>query len=94
MQNDKAKFKIEFKKRDYAFVLKLIEFIDGLPKDNVSRRSGDQLLRSGTSILGNYVEGQGRKLQKRSQTTLKLISHSSPPYESKLWLALLRAQAS
>ncbi len=30
MQNDKAKFKIEFKKRDYAFVLKLIEFIDGL----------------------------------------------------------------
>ena len=50
MQNDKAKFKIEFKKRDYAFILKLIEFIDGLPKDNVSC---DQLLRSGTSILGN-----------------------------------------
>ena len=58
MENDKSKFKKEFKKRLYNFVLKLIEFIDNLPKDNVSKRLGDQLLRSGTSILGNYIEGQ------------------------------------
>ena len=38
MQNDKAKFKNEFKKRLYNFVLKLIEFLDELPNDNVSRR--------------------------------------------------------
>jgi len=54
MENDKSKFK----KRLYRFVLRLIEFIDNLSKDNVSRRIGDQLLRSGTSILGNYIEGQ------------------------------------
>ena len=58
MQNDKEKFKNEFKKRLYNFVLRLIEFLDRLPKDNVSRRVGDQLLRSGTCIIGNYVEGQ------------------------------------
>jgi hypothetical protein len=34
MQNDKEKFKKEFKKRLYNFVLRLIEFLDRLPKDN------------------------------------------------------------
>ncbi len=36
MQNDKEKFKKEFKKRLYNFVLRLIEFLDRLPKDNVT----------------------------------------------------------
>jgi four helix bundle protein len=58
MQNDKAKIKNEFKKRLYHLALKLIESLDRLPNDNVSRRLGDQLLRSGTSIIGNYIEGQ------------------------------------
>ncbi|MGA2093129.1 MAG: four helix bundle protein, partial [Sedimentisphaerales bacterium] len=58
MQKDTENIKNAFKKRMYSFVLRLIEFIDALPKDNVSHRIGDQLLRSGTSILGNYVEAQ------------------------------------
>ena len=41
MENDKSKFKKEFKKRLYAFVLDLIKFLDILPKDNVSKRIGD-----------------------------------------------------
>jgi len=88
MENDKAKLRIEFKKRLYAFVLKLIEFIDALPADNVSRRIGDQLLRSGTSIIGNYIEGQSASSKKDFtnyfNTSLKSCN------ESKLWLALLR----
>ena len=35
MQNDKSKFKNEFKKRLYHFVLQLIKFLDNLPADNV-----------------------------------------------------------
>jgi len=59
IQNSKFNdFKEKFKQRLYNFTLKLIEFLDYLPKDSVSRRIGDQLLRSGTSILGNYIEGQ------------------------------------
>jgi len=88
MQNDKAKFKEEFKKRLYNFVLKLIEFLDRLPKDNVSRRIGDQLLRSGTGIIGNYIEGQAASSRKDFtnffNTSLKCTN------ESKLWFALLR----
>ncbi|MFA6187411.1 MAG: four helix bundle protein [Phycisphaerae bacterium] len=88
MQNDKSKFKMEFKSRLYKFALRLIEFIDRLPSDNVSRRIGDQLLRSGTSILGNYIEGQAAS-SKKDFTNYFNISLKSAN-ESKLWLALLR----
>jgi len=88
MQNDKEKRKSEFKRRLYNFVLKLIEFIDALAQDNVSRRIGDQLLRSGTSILGNYVEAQS-SISKREFVKYFNISLRSTN-ESKMWIALLR----
>jgi four helix bundle protein len=88
MRNDKSKFKNEFKARLYKFTLKLIEFIDNLPNDNISKRIGDQLLRSGTSILGNFIEGQAAS-SKKDFTNFFNISLKSAN-ESKLWLALLR----
>lgn len=88
MQNDKAKFKKDFKERLYRFVLKLIEFLDGLPKDNVSRRLGDQLLRSGAIIPGNYIGGQSGSSKKDFTNYLNTSLKSAN--ESKLWLALLR----
>ncbi len=88
MENDRAKFKNEYKKRLYNFVLKLIEFLDGLPKDNVSKRLGDQLLRSGTSILGNYVEGQAASSKKDFTNYFNYSLKSTN--ESKLWITLLR----
>jgi four helix bundle protein len=88
MKNDKAKFKKEFKIRLYNFTLRLIEFLDKLPKDNVSKRLGDQLLRSGTSIIANYIEGQAAS-SKRDFTNYFNTSLKSAN-ESKLWFALLR----
>ncbi len=88
MQNDKLKFKKDFMKRLYAFTLKLVEFIDKLPKDNVSNRIGDQLLRSGTSIIGNYIEGQAASSKKDFTNYFNASLKSAN--ESKLWLALLR----
>ena len=88
MQNDKVKFKNDFKKRLYDFTLKLIKFLDNLPNDNVSKRLGDQLLRSGTSITANYVEGLAAS-SKKDFTNYFSISLKSAN-ESKLWLALLR----
>jgi four helix bundle protein len=88
MENDKEEFKKAFKKRLYAFTLRLIEVLDQLPKDTVARRLGDQLLRSGTSIIGNYVEGQSASSKKdfTNYFTTSLKSCN----ESKLWVALLR----
>lgn len=88
MQNDREKFKNEFKKRLYNFVLKLIKFIDDLPNDNVSRRIGDQLIRSGTSILGNYIEAQAASSKKDFTNYFSTSLKSTN--ESKLWVALLR----
>jgi len=88
MSEEKEKFKKEFKNRLYKFVLRLIEFIDKLPNDNVSRRIGDQLLRSGTSILGNYIEGQSASSKKDFTNYFNTSLKSAN--ESKLWFALLR----
>jgi len=88
MQNDKAKFKEEFKRRLYGFTLRLVEFLDDLPKDNISSRIGDQLLRSGTSIIANYVEGQAASSRKDFTNFFNIALKSAN--ESKLWLALLR----
>ena len=88
MENDKEKFKRDFKRRLYSFTLQLIEFIDKLPNDNTSRRLGDQLIRSGTSIIGNYVEGQSASSKKDfiNYFTTSLKSAN----ESKLWISLLK----
>ena len=88
MQNDKEKFKQEFKRCLYTFALRLIEFLDTLPKENVSKRLGDQLLRSGTSIIANYVEGRAASSRKDFTNFFNIALKSAN--ESKLWLALLR----
>jgi four helix bundle protein len=84
----KTNFKNEFKKRLYDFTLKLIKFLDKLPEDNASKRIGDQLPRSGTSIIGNYIEGQAASSKKDFTNFFNTSLKSAN--ESKLWFALLR----
>ncbi len=88
MENDKSKFKNEFKKRTYIFVLRLIKFIDKLPKSSVNDIMGKQLLRSGTSILANYIEANSASSRKDFINFFTYSLKSSN--ESKVWLTLLR----
>ncbi len=88
MNNDKEKFKIEFKNKIYRLVLKLLKSIDSLPKDSVSRILGNQLIRSGTSILSNYVEAHCSSSKRDFANYLRIALKSAN--ESKVWLALLR----
>jgi len=88
MQNDSAKFKNEFKRRLYNWVLRLIKFIDKLPKDSVCSVLGRQLLRSGTSILANYIEANSASSKR---DFINFFTHSlKSSNESKVWLALLK----
>lgn len=88
MENDSSKFKNEFKKRLYNWVLRLVKFIDKLPKDSVSSVMGKQLLRSGTSILANYVEANSASSRK---DFINFFTHSlKSANESKVWLSLLK----
>ncbi len=77
-----------FKRRLYQFVLRLIRFIEKLPENRTTRIIGDQLLRSGTSILGNYIEGKSAS-SKRDYTNF--FNHSlKSANESKVWLSILK----
>ena len=88
MENDNVKFKNEFKKRLYNWVLRLIKFIDKLPKDSVCSVMGKQLIRSGTSILANYIEANSASSKK---DFINFFTHSlKSANESKVWLTLLR----
>lgn len=88
MQNDKGKFKSEFKTRLYTWALKLIKFIDKLPKDMTCSVMGKQLMRSGTSILANYVEANSSS-SKKDFINFFIYSLKSAN-ESKVWLTLLK----
>lgn len=88
MENDKAKFKNEFKRRLYNYVLRLIKFIDTLPKSSTNDVMEKQLLRSGTSILANYIEANSASSKK---DFINFFTHSlKSSNESKVWLTLLR----
>ena len=88
MESDKAKFKKEFKQRLYAWVLRLLRYLDALPRDTVYAVIVKQLIRSGTSILANYVEAQSASSKK---DFINFFTHSlKSANESKVWLALLR----
>jgi len=87
-QNDSTKFKIEFKKRLYNFVLSLIKFIDSWPKNSINKVITDQLLRSGTSILANYIEATSASSKK---DFVRFFTYSlKSANESKVWLTLIR----
>ena len=83
-----VKSRSEFRQRIYFFTLKLIEFIDSLPKDNVSQRIGNELFGSGTSVISNYIEATAATTKK--ELTSYTITALKFANESKLWLALVR----
>ena len=89
MKDDKEKFKNEFKKRIYQFVLNLIAFVDKLPKnDPTCRVISEQVIDSATGIVSNYIEAQVASSKKDFTNyfhhCLKCCN------ETKVWLALLR----
>jgi len=88
MNNDKEKFKNEFKNRLYRWVLKLLQFIEKLPKDNISRILSDQLTRSSASVLANYVEAHSSNSKRDFAHYFRIALRSAN--ESKVWLSLLR----
>lgn len=88
MQNDKSKFKYEFKERLYKFVLMLIKHLGALPYDSTLKILINQLVRSSTSILANYIEGQSASSRKDFIKYFEISLKSAN--ESKVWIELLR----
>ena len=85
MKNERE---IQFKKRLYSLILRIIKFVENCKKSQTTKIIGDQLIRSGTSILGNYIEGQSAS-SKKDYTNY--FHHSlKSANESKVWVSILR----
>ena len=87
MQNDRLKFKDEFKRRVYSFALDIISFVDQLPEKQTSSILGHQLLRSATSIGANVIEAEAASSRKDYTNLFSYALKSAN--ETKFWLALL-----
>lgn len=88
MTLDSPKSRSEFKQRIYFFTLKLIEFIDSIPKDDVSKKINDELFKNGTSVISKYIESSAALTKKDlTNSTIDAIKYAN---EAKLWLALVR----
>ena len=78
---------LDLKRRTKRFALDVIQFFEGLPKDEVSRVLGRQLLRSGTSVGANY------RAAKRSKSNADFINKmgtvEEEADESGYWIDLL-----
>jgi four helix bundle protein len=87
MTNEKVK-KDELKYRMYTWTLSLIKIIDTIPHTTTNNIIARQIMRSGTSICANYVEGQAASSRKDFINYLHISLKSAN--ETKYWLAILR----
>ena len=80
-------FREGFAKRIRVYVVSLIEFIDGLPKERVANVIANQLIRSGTSIGANYFEAKSASSRK---DFINFFTYSlKSANESRFWLETL-----
>ena len=88
MQSQNSKPKSDLKYRAYQYSIKIVKFLDALPKDVSAEIITKQLLRSATSIGANLVEAKGAS-SKRDFTNF--FTHSLKSVNETLyWLGLLR----
>jgi four helix bundle protein len=73
--------------RTKKFALRLIHLVSKLPKNNLSRVVGGQLLRSATSIGANYREAARSSMKKHFTAVLTTALREAD--ETLLWLELL-----
>ncbi|MCR4276710.1 MAG: four helix bundle protein [Candidatus Roizmanbacteria bacterium] len=81
-------YSTDLKSRCYKFSLSLISFIDTLPNQRSCWIISDQVLRSGTSVGANLVEGTASSSRLEFKKYHEIALKSSN--ETKYWLGLLR----
>ena len=85
--NKKQQFKREFKKRCFIFSIKLLRLCELLRGKRINWTIIDQLIRSGTSIGANIVEGGNSSSKKEFINYFQIAIKSAS--ESLYWLAIL-----
>lgn len=73
--------------RTKKFALRVIRMVTALPKDDVARTIGKQVLRSGTSVAAIYREASRARSDAELSAKLGLVEQELD--ETLLWLELL-----
>jgi len=79
----------DIQERTFEFGVKIVKFVDRLPKTISATEIGRQLLRSGTSIAANMEEAKGA--ESRSDFAHKVSIAYKEARETRLWLRLIKA---
>src|SRR5258708_11081754 len=77
----------DLKQRTKKFALDVIAFTEALPKDETSRILGQPLVRSGTSVGGNYRSAKRAKSNADFISKMGIVEEEAD--ESGYWLELL-----
>lgn len=77
----------EFKQKTKELALRIIRLVHSLPKDDVARTIGKQLLRSGTSVGANYRAACRSKSVADMIHKLSIVEEEAD--ESLYWMELL-----
>jgi len=80
--------KKDIKDRSFEFAVKIIEFVQKLPRNNASYKIGGQLLEAGTSVGANVEEATGGFSKK--DFTYKMGVALKEARESNYWLRLIK----
>ena len=88
MENETVTKTVDLKHRMYVWTLGIVKMVDGLNQMTSNDVIARQIIRSGTSVCANYVEGQAASSKKDFINYLHISLKSAN--ESKYWLALLR----
>lgn len=88
MNKDNRDFKERLKRRIYDFVLKTLRLLETLPHNASTTNIFDQLRRSSSRILGNFIEAQYSYSRKEFASYLQVSLRSTK--ESIMWICLLR----
>ena len=79
--------KAELERRTKEFSLRLIRFLQSLPKNYLGEALGRQLLKSGTSIGANYREAN--RAESKADFIHKLAIAEKEASETVYWLELM-----
>lgn len=88
MASDNREFKENLKRRIYNLVLKTLKLLETISNNAGNANLLDQLRRSVSSILGNFIEAQYSYSKKEFTSYLQISLRSTK--ESIMWLCLLR----
>jgi len=79
---------LDLDERLIAFAGRVVEVVSALPKTQVGKHLGGQLLRSGTSPMANYAEAQGAESRKDFVHKMKVCLKELR--ETLAWLKLIQ----